>query len=89
MFDDPDRLAAECRQGADWGFDGKSLIHPAQIDAANAAFGPTEAEVARARAIVAAFSAPDTEGRGAIRLNGEMIERLHLMEAERVLALVE
>jgi citrate lyase subunit beta/citryl-CoA lyase len=89
VFDDPDRLAAECRQAADWGFDGKSLIHPAQIDAANAAFGPTEAEVARARAIVAAFSAPDTEGRGAIRLNGEMVERLHLMEAERVLALAE
>lgn len=89
VFDDTERLATECRQGADWGFDGKSLIHPSQIDAANAAFGPSAAEVERARAIVAAFEAPDAEGRGAIRLNGEMVERLHLAEAERVLALAQ
>ncbi len=89
VFDDPARLAAECGQGSDWGFDGKSLIHPSQIDAANAAFGPGEAEIARARAIVTAFAAPDAQGRGAISLNGEMVERLHLAEAQRVLAIVQ
>ena len=84
---DADRLGAECAQGAALGFDGKTLIHPGQIDAANAAFGPDAAAVAWARAIVAAFAAPDAQGRGAIRLGGEMVERLHLAEADRVLRL--
>ena len=84
---DPDRLAAECAQGAMLGFDGKTLIHPAQIDAANAAFGPSAEQLAWARAVVTAFAAPDAAGRGAIRLDGAMVERLHLAEAERILAL--
>ncbi|AIT07131.1 malyl-CoA thiolesterase [Sphingomonas taxi] len=84
---DPDRLAAECAQGAMLGFDGKTLIHPAQIDAANAAFGPSAEQLAWARAVVTAFAAPDATGRGAIRLDGAMVERLHLAEAERILAL--
>jgi citrate lyase subunit beta/citryl-CoA lyase len=83
---DPDRLAAECAQGAMLGFDGKTLIHPAQIDAANAAFGPGAEQLAWAQAVVAAFAAPDAAGRGAIRLDGAMVERLHLAEAERILA---
>ncbi len=86
---DPGRLTAECRQGAVLGFDGKTLIHPAQIAAANAAFGPSEAELAWARAVVAAFARPDAAGRGAIRVEGEMVERLHLAEAERVLRLLQ
>lgn len=86
-LDDPQRLAAECAQGAALGFDGKTLIHPAQIDAANAAFTPDPAAVERARAIVAAFAAPEAAGRGAIRLSGAMVERLHLAEAEYTLAL--
>lgn len=84
--DDADRLAAECRQGRAFGFDGKSLIHPAQIDAANAAFSPSEAEVARAREVVEAFAAADAEGKGAIRVGYRMVERLHLDAAHRLLA---
>ena len=86
-IDDPDRLAAECAQGRAFGFDGKSLIHPAQIAVANAAFGPSANEVAAARAVVAAFDDPANADRGAIRLDGRMVERLHLDEARRTLAL--
>ena len=86
-FSDQRQLAAECAQGRALGFDGKSLIHPAQIDAANAAFAPDAEELARARALVAAFAMPENADKGAIRLDGRMVERLHLREAERVLAL--
>ncbi len=85
-LDDAAGLAAECAQGRLYGFDGKSLIHPSQIDAANAAFGPSEAEITRARAIVAAFADPEADGRGAIRVDGAMVERLHLDQARRLLA---
>lgn len=80
------RLEAECRQGRAFGFDGKSLIHPAQIAAANAAFSPSDEEVARAREVVAAFAAADAQGKGAIRVGYRMVERLHLEAARRVLA---
>ncbi len=83
---DADRLEAECRQGRAFGFDGKSLIHPAQIAAANAAFSPSPEEVARAREVVAAFAAADAEGKGAIRVGYRMVERLHLDAARRLLA---
>lgn len=83
--DDADRLRAECRQGRAFGFDGKSLIHPAQIDAANTAFSPSPEEVARAREVVAAFAAADSEGKGAIRVGYRMVERLHLDAAHRLL----
>lgn len=83
---DDEGLAAEAAQGRLYGFDGKSLIHPSQIAAANAAFSPSEAEIADARAIVAAFDAPDAEGQGAIRVNGAMVERLHLEQAKALLA---
>ena len=85
-LDDPERLAAECAQGAMLGFDGKTLIHPAQIEAANAAFGPNAAEVAWARMVVAAFAEPANADKGAVRLDGAMVERLHLAQAERLLA---
>lgn len=84
--DDADRLATECRQGRAFGFDGKSLIHPNQIAAANAAFSPSAEEVARAREIVEAFAAADAEGKGAIRVGYRMVERLHLDAAHRLLA---
>ena len=84
-IDDMPRFHAECRQGAVLGFDGKTLIHPTQVDGANAAFGPSEAELAWARAVVAAFADPANADRGAIRLDGAMVERLHLAEAERLL----
>ncbi|WP_421731161.1 HpcH/HpaI aldolase/citrate lyase family protein [Brevundimonas sp.] len=85
-IDDAEGLAAECAQGRLYGFDGKSLIHPSQVAVANAAFSPGEDEVRAARAIVAAFAAPQAAGLGAIRLNGAMVERLHLEAAEALLA---
>ncbi|TCP93697.1 citrate lyase subunit beta/citryl-CoA lyase [Sphingomonas sp. PP-CE-1A-559] len=86
-LDDPPRFVAECTQGATLGFDGKTLIHPSQIDAANAGFGPSEEELAWARNVVAAFAKPENADKGAIRLDGQMVERLHLVEAEAILAL--
>lgn len=86
-LDDPPRFTAECTQGAILGFDGKTLIHPSQIDAANAGFGPSEEELAWARNVVAAFQDAENADKGAIRLNGQMVERLHLAEAEAMLAL--
>jgi citrate lyase subunit beta/citryl-CoA lyase len=85
-IDDAEGFAVECRQGRLYGFDGKSLIHPGQIAAAHAAFGPSQAEVAAALAVVQAFSAPDAVGKGAIRLDGRMVERLHLEAAQALLA---
>ena len=84
-FRDSEGFAAECAQGAELGFDGKTLIHPSQIDMANAAFSPDEEEFERAKRIVEAFADPANEGRGAIALDGEMVERLHLDSAERLL----
>lgn len=84
--DDAARLDAECRQGRAFGFDGKSLIHPNQIAAANAAFSPSPEEVAKAREIVAAFASADAAGKGAIRVGYRMVERLHLDAAHRLLA---
>ena len=85
-IDDTVGLFAECRQGRLYGFDGKSLIHPSQIETANAVFGITEDAARQAEDIVRAFAHPDAEGRGAIRLNGAMVERLHLEAARALLA---
>jgi citrate lyase subunit beta/citryl-CoA lyase len=84
---DADGLAAECRHGRTLGFDGKTLIHPEQVAAANAAFGPSDQEIAEAQAIVAAFALPENAGRGVIRVGGRMTERLHLAMAEKLLAM--
>lgn len=86
-FQDAEGFAAECRQGRDFGFDGKTLIHPAQIEPANAAFSPSPEEVAWARAIADAYAAPGAEGAGVLRVEGRMVERLHLAEARRILSL--
>lgn len=88
-IDDPAGFEAECLQGASLGFDGKTVIHPSQIAPCNRAFGPTEAEIAWAREIVAAYAAPDAAAKGAIQLKGQLVERLHLVEAERTLKLAE
>lgn len=86
-LEDDDGLAREAAQGRAFGFHGKTLIHPRQIAAANAAFSPSTEELAFARAVVAAFdAAPD---KGAIRVEGKMVERLHLDEARRVLAFAD
>jgi citrate lyase subunit beta/citryl-CoA lyase len=84
---DPDGFAAECAQGAAFGFDGKTLIHPSQIGPCHASFAPTPAMVARARAIVEAFEQQGPEG--VLLVGGRMVERLHLDEARRVLAIHE
>jgi citrate lyase subunit beta/citryl-CoA lyase len=80
---------AECEQGRDLGFDGKTLIHPGQVATANAIFAPEEAELVRARAVIAAFEQPENADKGAIQLDGRMVERLHAEMARRVVALAE
>ena len=86
-IEDADVVGAEARQGLMLGFDGKTLIHPAQIAPANRVFTPTPDEVAWARKVDAAFEAPEHAGKGAIRLDGKMVELLHRDEARRVLAI--
>lgn len=87
-FRDLAAFEAECAEGRSMGYDGKMLIHPAQIDAANHRFGPSQSDIDAARRIVAAFALPEAAGQGAINVDGEMVERLHLAEAEKLLALV-
>jgi citrate lyase subunit beta/citryl-CoA lyase len=86
-IDDLAGFEAECAEEAGLGIHGKTLIHPGQIEPANRAFSPSAEEIAWARAVLAAFAQPEASGQGAIRLKGRMVERLHLKEAERVLAL--
>jgi citrate lyase subunit beta/citryl-CoA lyase len=88
-LDDPDGFVAECAQGAELGMDGKTLIHPNQIEAANRAFSPDPAEVEFARTLVAAFALPENAGKGALSLGGRMVERLHAEMAARTVALAE
>jgi len=80
---------AECAQGRDFGLDGKTLIHPSQIDGANAVFAPTLAEIDSARAIIDAFDLPENAGKGAIQLDGRMVERLHAEMARRTLSIAQ
>jgi citrate lyase subunit beta / citryl-CoA lyase len=87
VIDDEGFVEAECVQALDWGFDGKTLIHPSQIAPANRVFTPTADEVAWAEAIDAAFKDPQNAGKGAIRIDGKMVELLHLEDARRTLAL--
>lgn len=85
-LDDDAGFAAEARQAVDFGFDGKTLVHPRQIEPCNAAFTPDAGDVAWAARILAAFELPEHAGLGAIRVDGRMVERLHLAQARRVLA---
>lgn len=83
---DLDAFRAECVQGASMGFDGKTLIHPSQVDVANDVWAPTADEVDHARRVIAAFEEASAEGRGVITVDGRMIENLHVDNARRVLA---
>lgn len=83
-IDDQALLEAHCRQAADIGFDGKSLIHPNQIETANRLFSPDAAEVAWARAVIAAYAQPENAKKGALQIEGRLAERLHLDQAERL-----
>ncbi|APX74521.1 (3S)-malyl-CoA thioesterase [Achromobacter insolitus] len=80
-------LEAACKQGRDQGFDGKTLIHPKQIAAANAAFAPTKEELATARKRLDAWRAAQAAGQGVAVVDGALVENLHALDAERVLAL--
>ncbi|MEB8388650.1 CoA ester lyase [Rhodobacteraceae bacterium KMM 6894] len=86
QFRDDEGLRAECEQGRDLGFDGKTLIHPAQIDGANTAFAPTEAEIDLAQRQIAAFEASHASGQGIAVVDGAIVENLHVVAAHRVLA---
>ncbi|MBA1155107.1 HpcH/HpaI aldolase/citrate lyase family protein [Microvirga mediterraneensis] len=86
---DESGFRAECEQGRDCGFDGKTVIHPDQIGTANAIFAPSEHEIESARTIAAAFEQPENRAKGAISLNGRMVERLHAEMARRTLALAD
>lgn len=88
-FKYPHGLRRECEQGRVLGFDGKTLIHPAQVDIANEVFAPDEADVAQARAVIDAFAAPENAGKGVIKVNGKMTELLHLEEAQRTVDVAE
>jgi citrate lyase subunit beta/citryl-CoA lyase len=82
-------FAEECRQARDFGFDGKTLIHPRQIDACNAAFSPAPEEVEAARKIIAAFDLPENQGKGVIQVEGRMTERLHAEMARRTVEIAD
>ena len=86
---DLDGLARECRQGAELGFDGKSLIHPTHLDVANRAFSPEPGAVAWARTVAAAFDAPQNAGQGVMKVEGRMVERLHLAQARQLIAVAD
>lgn len=88
LGDDAEFLA-HCVQGRGLGFDGKTLIHPKQVDPANATFGPTEAAVEDARRIIAAHAEAEANGQGVVLLDGRLIENLHVVGAHRTVALAE
>jgi (3S)-malyl-CoA thioesterase len=85
-FKDDEGLRAECEQGRDMGFDGKTLIHPAQLEIANAAFAPSEAEITLARRQIEAFAAATAAGQGVAVVDGKIVENLHIVTAEALLA---
>lgn len=86
LNDDPG-FAASCRQGRELGFDGKTLIHPKTIDAANAAFAPSADEIGFARKIIAAHAEAEAAGKGVVVVDGKLIESLHVQDARRLVAL--
>jgi citrate lyase subunit beta/citryl-CoA lyase len=88
-FRDLDAFEAEARQGLLFGFDGKSLIHPAQIAPCNTVFSPSEADLAWARGVIEAFAMPENAGKGAIQVEGRMAELLHLQQAQRLVAVAQ
>ncbi|HEY2426847.1 MAG TPA: CoA ester lyase [Pseudolabrys sp.] len=84
-----DGFINECRQGVDLGFDGKTLIHPSQIEPCNVAFSPSPAEVEWARKMIEAFDLPENRGKGVVSIDGRMVERLHADMARRTVAIAE
>lgn len=88
-IDDLEALETVCRQGLDFGFDGKTLIHPSHLDICNRVFTPAPADVEWARAVIAAFDAPENVGKGALRVEGRLAERLHRDQARGLVAVAD
>ena len=88
-FRDTDGFRAECEAGRLFGFDGKTLIHPGQIETSNTVFGPSEDEVAWAKEIVAAFDLPENASKGVLQIDGKMVERLHAEMARNTVAMAD
>ncbi len=88
-LDDEAGLRAACEQGRDLGFDGKTLIHPKQIDPANEVFAPSQQEMETAEVLIAAWEEARVAGKGVVVVNGKLVENLHVEEAQRVLAVAE
>ncbi len=88
-FKDDEGLRAECEQGRDMGFDGKTLIHPAQLEVANAAFAPSAAELELAHRQIAAYEAAKAEGQGVAVVDGRIVENLHIVTATALIAKAE
>jgi citrate lyase subunit beta / citryl-CoA lyase len=86
---DLDGFRAECVQGAEMGFDGKTLIHPGQVDIANEVWAPSAADIEHSRRVIAAFDEAMADGRGVVTVDGRMIENLHVVNAQRTLAVAE
>lgn len=88
-FKDDEGLRAECDQGRDMGMDGKTLIHPAQLDVANTAFAPSDEEIDLARRQIAAFEEAEASGQGVAVVDGKIVENLHVVTAKGILAKAE
>jgi citrate lyase subunit beta/citryl-CoA lyase len=86
-IEDIEGLKQQCQQAVEFGFDGKTLIHPSQIDACNEAFSPDAAAIEWALQIVRAFEEPSNASKGVLQINGVMVERLHLSQARQLLAM--
>lgn len=86
---DPEGFDAEAHQGREMGFDGKTLIHPSQVDPANVAFSPSDDDIERARGMIAAFEEASQAKQGVATFNGKMIEELHIRDANRILAFAD
>jgi citrate lyase subunit beta / citryl-CoA lyase len=86
---DAEGFVAECRQARDLGFDGKTLIHPRQIEPCNEVFSPSAEEVAIARKMIAAFELPENANKGVVQVDGKMVERLHADMARQTVAIAD
>ena len=86
---DAEGFAAECRQGVELGFDGKTLIHPSQVEPANQAWSPSAEDVELSRRIIDAYTEAEKDGRGVVTVDGRMIEHLHVANARRTLAVAD
>ncbi len=86
---DPDGFAAEARQGMEMGFDGKTLIHPSQVEPANEIWAPSDDEITHAHRVIDAFDEAVAEGKGVVTVDGRMIENLHVDNARRTLAVAD